>query len=1286
MESQMNSKNSKFIPKIYNFSHKLEYDLLILKWIALLFIVIDFHWINKHAKFDIIAIAELVFLLYVLLSTIALKNKVSFSVQFFNLLFDFLFLTLFEFLSLVEFSANSKIFILYIIPIIYCSYWFRRTFTYVFVSLISVTYLLLNYFILLADEEKFVIIAELKGTLGPVVIFYFLITSVVIVFRRRVLRYLGDIDQDLEKRTEKLEQEKEYTRSLLRGSVDGYIAIDMDGYVTEINNLARELFGYDEEEIYKTNVRDIYSKGEARRMITALRESSDGRIENFRTSIINKKEKKPIPILLSAAFLYDRKNLDLKEQLNIGVKFPNLGYFRDLRAEEVFDRIGKKITFVKSEVESLTEIANSISKTLKAEVCSILIYNGTTNRLEITSSFGIPPLLDPAKNEKYDEMEGMVGYVFSSDKTLNVENIDIPNRKIETVDSVPDNFNEAHVKWNYVENFAKYSKYRKFEHFLATPIRTRGEAFGVIKVLNKYLNDKELDGKGFSEEDQSQLERISNQVSILIEKFRNKERFESISRIGMGLNERLDMPLVDFLKLVVRQAVHGMEFTSCFIYIVADGKKMKLMACEGLGGNYIGNEEYDLNIGEGISGMVAETGVHNMMSLKSKHETESGNMEVLEKENLESMPSVTGNKERRSRDLDILKNENLISMLSVPINYENKVYGVINCCTRRQHTFTQEEIHFIQTFAIYTTVAIQNMEVAFQNKKRVTELLALNEIGSELVRPIQLETLFGHILEKAKEISGADRLCIKRYYENSGEIKTIRSLGCEWHKQHKDFLGILGDDFTSRTIKEGQPVISSYADIKLENLDYDNLPDKELFAGIKSCMVLPIKIDGRVFGVLYLESEKDDYFNADHLLILNTFSNLAATAIRNADFFNKLQNVKETFPKISELNMDIHKAQEKIVEIAAEVLETDVLILYRYDEKTGTTLLPPIYTGDIKYEEYIEPEAIATELPLLIIRGEESHYAEKSQIDAVMTSREKVLPKEIPERFVIREDIVSSAGIILKVGKEIVGIMFINYRAPHQFNDEERQIIEIFASYIAIAIQNVKHIAEKKIADVMQTMGRITSGFAHKLKNDIGTINLYTGHLLDVIEEDDEQFFYPISQIKEKTSKIAAEIDHLQKASILHIQEKVAVHIKDLLNEVKSDVFPDLKIKKAKFDMKIPPDIPEIKIDPHQIKLVLWNLARNSIEAMPDGGIITISISKLKESILIEWADNGAGILPEYAQRIFDVFWTTKTKGYGLGLFHAKTIIEEHRGSILLDPEYKKGTKFIIKLPIMEES
>jgi PAS domain S-box-containing protein len=1084
--------------------------------------------------------------------------------------------------------------------------------------------------------ETLFITIEIRDTWGPVVGLFWLFALFAIFFKRMVLKYFVIIDRELHKRAEKLEQEKEYTRSLLKDKIDGYFAIDEHGNITEANRLAWELLGYSEKGIHRQNIRSLYALGEASRMMTLLRQSSDGTIEDTKTVLMSR-DKERIPIMLSAAFLYDRR-LNLQVELVKGERFPSIAYFRDIRAEEIFYSIATDITFIAKEKELLDKIVDVVAKTLKAETCGVLIYDDGNDRLEIISAHGMPEALldkDDKQVEHYREKEGITGKVFSLGKTLNIPDINV--KKKEPV--------RLNIKLTYAEKYAKSSRFGDFKHFLGTPLSIHGEIYGVLRVLNKYSGEHKLDDSGFTEKDQFLLERIASQVSVLLEKVRTKERFEAISKVGREINERFDLSLDELLQIIAEQVVTGMKFKACYLRLIENGNRLRIRACFGLKYKYK-DDEYITKIGMGISGKVAQTG------------------------KIYTIEDVRNHKNFLFRE--ILENEKLSSLLSIPLKYRGRVIGVINCYTGRRHKFSEQEVQITETFANYAAVAIQN-------KRRVDELVAINQIGQELVKPFELEKLFDLILERAKAISGADRLCIKIYDAGKKEIKTPCARNCEWHQKYRNHVLKLGEDYISRVIKSEKAIIIPHYNIDLDKLG--NVPQKELFADTKSSIVVPIKIYGKVFGVLCLESKTDNFFTEDDSLILKAFSIQAAIAIRNADFLKKLQAVAETFPTISELNIDLNQVLKKIANKAAEALEADLLVLYRYDEKNKQIIWPPTYAGDIYYPEYMTTQVRSFQAPLVIINKGETHYSIKSGEDPLMTPPKQKDEQEAPERFVIREKIVSSAGIILKVSQEIVGVMFINYRTPHEFNADERQIIEIFASYIAIAIQNVMHFKETKISHTMQTIGKIAANFAHNIKNDLGTISLYTGDLMDETIPESPHYF-PLSQIKERISKITTDINFLLSASKSSVHKKTPTSIKNLINDLKSEISADLKAKDVKFNMEIPPRLPEIEVDPYQIKMVLVNLAQNSIDAMPEGGKITLSISRSDSNLLFKWADSGCGIPQENAHEIFDILWTTKDKGYGLGLFFAKAIIEEHGGSISMDSDYKNGSRFLIRLPL----
>ena len=1242
---KINSYLNKVVSKVYDPRYRKETNRRFHRWpirftvIALL--LFYFHLLSKNPLFrlDIVNLTELFYLIYIIVLFLFFRLKPTGKTQITKLIFDFLFISFFEYLSLSLYGAPSGLYVLYLLPVIYCSFWFNWIFTFTFVTIISVTYSILNFHILSLGKVTGDIYLIIK-ILGPVVGIFYIVAMGVIYYKRKIQKYYEDIDKKVKEKATELNREKEYTRNLLKSSFDAIIAVDKDGYISEVNERTCELFEYNKEEMETQPIEKFYDIGQGNRVMDELRNSKDGTVENFNTFILSKGREK-IPILLSAAFLYD-KSLDLKKELSKGRKFAALSYFRDIRAEKAIDDIARGITSTTDERELLDRIVEIIAKMLKAEACSLLTYDERRGLFKIITSYGMPERLKRTEAfESYDEKDSMIATIFSSKGTLNISNIDVQKEQPRNIK----------IMWNYAQNFAKHSKFGDFRHFLGTPLIVRGEVYGVIRVINKYKSDGKLDKEGFTEKDIKMLERISNQVSILVEKVRDKGRFRAISEVGKKLNEMYDVPLSYLLETIAREVVKGMRFKACYLRLIEEGDNLKIKACYGLKGKYTNNEKYNLKIGEGYSGNVVKDGEYRTIE------------NLLEEEKFEFK--------------EILEKEELRSLLSVPLKYRNRIIGVINCYTRRVHNFTEQEIQIMHTFAAYASTAIQN-------KKRIEDLLyAINEIGSELVKPIKIEELFHLILEKAKALSGAESLCIKTYDQRYGYIKTAMALDCKWYEKYSNFSFKIWEGFEGsiigEVVKSGKTqIISNDEEMRIRLKEG---PGYELLKHIKSCAIIPIKIDKKVFGVLTLESQWDDFFTEDDLLVLEAFSNQAAIALRNASLFKKLQKVTETFPGISELDTDIDRVLKNIVEIAAEVLEADVLLLYRWDEEHEKIIWPPIYTGKINELGYMMSEVLSSDTPIRVIKKGDSHYAENSKKDLIMTSGGEPPKEGIPARFVFREDIVSSAGIILKIGQEKVGVMFINYRTHHKFDEDERKIIENYASYIAIAIQNVKHFCEKQATTRLQTLGQLAAVIAHKIKNDISPISLYTGDLIDETSPEDPHYFN-LTQIKEKVRKITSEIDNLLIASEKKIPEKEFFDINDLIYQIEQEIVSDLKAKNIELEKKINPNIPEIKLDPDQIRMVLSNLAYNSIEAMPDGGKITVSISKAKNAVLLVWKDTGKGISPDVGEKVFQPFWTTKNKGFGLGLFLSKSIIEEHSGSISLDPTSKKGAKFKIKFPI----
>lgn len=1205
--------------------------------VIFVFLLLYFHVLNAipFLSLNVVTVVELIYGLYILLLVFFSGHELRVETQFLKIILDLSFVTLFEFISLSLFGRYSGLYILFITPVIYCSFWFHWIFTVVFVNITAAIYCLLNYH-LLALGTVLSSNREVVRVLGPVVVLLYIVAAGGYYYKRII-----QSKREAESTRNLLEYTTDFTHRLLESDFDSIIIVDENGCILSANDRACELLGYKSEELAEREVEKLYARGEAHRVMTELIKRNDGSLVNFKTVILAKSGEE-IPILLAITFLGDKSSL--QHDLLRHKRFLSIGYFKDMRAEIVIAETVEKSS-ITGEKEFLDGVAQQTASTLKAEACGLLTYDESSGKLKVVSSYGMPPALKGREwMEEFGLREGLAGRCFTGKVTVCINDIRVNEMDPHSLD----------IKYNYARNFAKHSKYGDFTHVLYTPLVLHEEVFGVIRVINKYTGKKELDPEGFTLYDQNLLERIASHVSNLVGNVRDKERFEAILKVGGDLHEMIAGPPEEMLAAIPKYVVEGMRFKACYLRLIDDGIVLRIKAAYGFRDKYIGKKEFDLKTGDGsITANAVEKG------------------EIITIDNISEA--------ERYRFYNVAKVENLKAFLCMPLNYRGRVIGTINCYKGLPHRFTDQEILILKAFAAYATTAIQN-------KKRVDEFKAINEIGDQLAKPIEQEELLPLILEKARAISGADRLCMKIYDESEKKIKTKHSLGCPWHKKHKNVFmkdwNATGNQTAREAYRTGQSKIQkNYEEMRAYN---ESLKDPHLLESIHSCAIVPITIDEQVYGLIFLESDKQNFFTEDDLLVLEAFSSQAAIAIKNANFVKKLQRVTETFPRISELNMDIDKVLENIADIAAEVLETDVLVLYQYDEEKNEVEWPPIVRGYLHHPIFMDLPVDEKDVPYQFFERRSNHFSNESRKDLYMTPIEK--PRTpIPARFVVREQIESSAGILLKVGREIVGVMFVNYRSPHKFNEDDRKIILNYASYIAIAIQNVRHFREKESLTALDSVQKLAAAIAHKMKNDIGAIRLNTSRLLKRTEPSRPEHEI-LTHSDAVLNKITADIDALLRASRL---QEPKIRYEDLLKLIKeweADILPELRKKNIEYKKSVEGVFPELKLDPLQIKMVFTNLLHNSINAMPQGGEVSLSVAREPRNVIICWQDTGTGVPVENASTIFEPYWTTKGKGsgFGVGLFLSKRVIEEHGGSIYLDLMYTKGARFIIILPVKE--
>jgi sigma-B regulation protein RsbU (phosphoserine phosphatase) len=223
-------------------------------------------------------------------------------------------------------------------------------------------------------------------------------------------------------------------------------------------------------------------------------------------------------------------------------------------------------------------------------------------------------------------------------------------------------------------------------------------------------------------------------------------------------------------------------------------------------------------------------------------------------------------------------------------------------------------------------------------------------------------------------------------------------------------------------------------------------------------------------------------------------------------------------------------------------------------------------------------------------------------------------------------------------------------------------------------------------ASKLASLGKLTAGISHEIGNPLASISSLVQELKSLKMESGEDREFSSESLKTINShieRIAKIVRSLGDFARISTKEKIPSNISEILDRTINLVKYDKRFKNVQLVPNI--DIlPPFRFNPDQIQQVFLNLMLNSIDAMPDGGELTVSMKKIDSSVEIVFSDTGSGIDETIIDRIFDPFFTTKSpgRGTGLGLSICYGIIREHNGTITVKSRKGEGTTFTIRLPV----
>ena len=499
----------------------------------------------------------------------------------------------------------------------------------------------------------------------------------------------------------------------------------------------------------------------------------------------------------------------------------------------------------------------------------------------------------------------------------------------------------------------------------------------------------------------------------------------------------------------------------------------------------------------------------------------------------------------------------------------------------------------------------------------------------------------------------------------------------------------LGKGITGWVAQRGQSLV-----VPDVSKDYRYVALKET---VRSEMAVPLEEQGRIIGVVNVDSEEVDAFDAHKLKSLTLLTNEAAKVVSRLWLIRQLKTKANQMQSLINVagrivtKIEIDEVLFDLVKESKNLLGCKISALFLLNNDKSSLRLASIVGADgkpISYEEEIKTadssmgtvvqHQKSVENPD-IARSEEHHFT-----DLIRT-----------------EGLVSMLSVPITYEDEPIGVLNAYTETVHRFNNDEKKLLGTMAGLGAVAIQNARlysrvFASEESLrkTEKLTTLGLLAAEIAHEIRNPLTVIRLLFDAMdlkfpaNDMRGKDVEVIHEKLNQLEDIVSKVLqfgkarqdmharCDIDKLIEDSILLVRLKLKQNQISVIHE---------RTANSLF----------VNCNKGQIQQLLLNLMINAMEAIVQKKLATgerveqqtirISTSTVDDSrnrrVLIRVADSGEGVAKEIREHIFDSFLTGKKDGTGLGLAISKRILKSHRGDIHLVESGSNGTVFEFWLP-----
>ncbi len=619
-------------------------------------------------------------------------------------------------------------------------------------------------------------------------------------------------------------------------------------------------------------------------------------------------------------------------------------------------------------------------------------------------------------------------------------------------------------------------------------------------------------------------------------------------------------------------------------------------------------------------------------------------------------------------------------VLIAPVSWEGEFFGLLGVCRDRARGFSEVDAGFLGLLAAHAAAAFRNARTLARAQEARRRAEALAQATAALTSTLELEPLLENVLVAAiQAIPAAEKGSVLLRDERTGELRMRALIGYR-DPRIRQVSFPEREGYSARAAREGRPLL--IADARDPAIRYDG--EIEEMRAIQSAIVAPLRYRGQVTGVIALDNaSRKAAFTEEDLYLLTVFADQAAVAVENARLFEserrrsaELEALRQAGLRLTS-SLELGPVLHSILEIALNLVSGDDAHVFLYDGEQLTFGAALAANGSREPRGWPRPGGLTYTV---------ARTGERLVIPDVNAHP---LYKDWPWGGAI-------VGIPLRVGNQVVGVMNVAFQTPHEFDEAELRILGLLADQAAAAIENARlyqdlqqqmHRLREAQAKLVQSarlaaIGELAAGVAHELNNPLTSVIGFAEILLEEMEPD-SPYRRDVERILAEARRAGDIIQDLLDFARQVRPRRVPMDINEVVRQTLSLTRARLERSGIVVEESYTEGLPLISLDSGRMKQVFLNLIQNAAQAMPKGGVLTVSTAREGDQVTVTVSDTGTGMSPEVLEHLFEPFFTTKPGGTGLGLPVSLGIVQEHGGRITVESAPGKGSSFTVWLPLV---